>query len=330
MLVLVPALSIAACGGEESGPGAETRLEAVLATVRTGDPVGTGYGWVDVERLRETPGRLGDQLSWAADALGPGAREIGRAESSLNRIGIEPLRTKAMLSTATSYALSLRLDGVSTGRFENALERAGARSRDGGEWTTLALGTEWSIPLGSQLEGLGSIVARSATGESQIVLARSALARARMLNSGEPAIEATPIAVAADCLGNVVAARLVLNNHTHLPNVGPDLLAFGVLQPGPGPTREVLCVIDESSEPIDAAHRSLQEAFDADAHDEVSDEPMRTLIMRSHAEAFDREGLRVARAELVLVPGAEPGLLFAAFSRGSLLTYIGLQRPLGV
>ena len=54
---------------------------------------------------------------------------------------------------------------------------------------------------------------------------------------------------------------------------------------------------------------------------------MRSVVASSRVETFALEGLRVARAELVAAPGAEPGLLFRAFDRGSLLTYIGLQPP---
>jgi hypothetical protein len=147
------------------------------------------------------------------------------------------------------------------------------------------------------------------------------------MSSAEPAIDAPVVAVAADCLGDVVAARLVLNNHTYLPNVGPELLAFGVRAPDSGPTREVLCALGEPRVPVDVAARSLSHAFDPGARDALSHEPMSSLVANSDVAVFDQAGLRVARAEVVDALGAEPGLMFRAFNRGSMLTYLGLQPP---
>lgn len=328
-MALALAVWLGACGadGDSERPAPQTRFAAALAAVRGTEPVGTGYGWIDVERLRGSGAGLRAQLSWAAEALGPGANDIARAGRSLRHLGVEPERADSLLSVATSYALGLRLDGVEPERVERALLSAGARRRAAEGATSFDLGPEWSSPLGSDLEPLGSFAARTATRPSTIVLARSELARGALISSSSPAIDANPLAVAADCLGDVVAARLVLNNHTHLPNVGPELLAFGVLAPGPGPRHEVLCAIGEPRGPVDAAARSLGVAFEPGKRDAVSGEPMRDLVASSEVEAFDEAGLRVARTELVTPPGTEPGLLFRAFNRGSLLTYMGLQPP---
>jgi hypothetical protein len=327
MLALGLPIAVGACGDEGEGAPPETRFAAALATVSGHEPLGIGYGWIDVERLRQARGAPKAQLAWAADALGPGARQIAAAARSIDRTGVAPLEAQAMLSIATSYTLALRLDGVDPTRAEAALARAGAQRRRGGGWKTFNLGAEWSAPLGSSLEPLGSLAARSATRDSTIVLARSNVAREEMTSTGDPASEVDSVAVAAGCLGDVVAARLVLDNHTHLPNVGPDLLAFGVLAESSGPPREVLCAIGEPKEPVDAAAQSLEEAFEPGARDAITGEPMGTLVASSEVEAFEQDGLQVARAKLVAPAGAEPGLLFRAFDRGSMLTYLGLQPP---
>jgi hypothetical protein len=43
---------------------------------------------------------------------------------------------------------------------------------------------------------------------------------------------------------------------------------------------------------------------------------------------LDLDGVQVVRARLDLSPTNEPGFLFGAFVRGSLVTYLGLQPPL--
>lgn len=327
LATLVAALVLAGCGGGDSQPQEPTRFEAALAHAPGGEPLGVGYGWVDVERLRAAPGSLGPQLDWAARALGPGAREIGRPSAAMRRIGITPLAADSLLSTATSYALALRVEGGDPRPFERAVADAGARSRAAGPWREFDLGAEWSSPLGSRLAVLGSMAARTATGGRQLVLARSALARERMLRPSGAAIEAPAVAVAAECLGDVVAARLVLNNHTHLPNAGPDLLAFGVRPPAAGPADEVFCAIDDSESSAVAAADSLEGTLAVGARDPVTGRPMDEVLARAVVESFGRSGLWIARAELEPAAGAQPGILFAAFERGSLLTYMGLQPP---
>jgi hypothetical protein len=326
-VALALAASLGACGDGSESSAPDTAFAAALATVSGNEPVGSGIGWIDVERLRQSGSSLRGELAWAAGALGPGASDVVREGESAARVGVEPLRAASMVSIADSYAVGLRLDGVEPGGFEDALAAAGARTRGESDWKRFDLGAEWSTPLGSRLEPLGSLVARSATSSSAIILARSHLARDDLMSSAPPAIDAPSAAAAAGCLGDVVAARIVPNNFTHLPNVGPELLAFGVRPAAAGPAREVLCLLDPSNPPIAYTARSLRRAFDPDARDAVSGEPMGRLVSDSQVETFAEDDLQVARAELVAAVGTEPGLLFRAFNRGSLLTYMGLQPP---
>ena len=47
----------------------------------------------------------------------------------------------------------------------------------------------------------------------------------------------------------------VLNNHTHVPGLGPDLFAFGVLAGEERPAREVFCGIDDDPVRVDEMRR---------------------------------------------------------------------------
>jgi len=279
-----------------------------------------------VERLKQGPRPTASALDWAAGALGPGAREVVERPSAVARSGVDPLEADSLISAATSYTLALRLDGVDSKPAEAAFAAAGAKRSRAGEWTNYDLGAEWAVPDDPALEPLGSLGARPAVKPGSILLARSPLARGEMEKSEPPAIDAGEVAVAAECLGDVLAARLVLNNHTHLPNSGPELLAFGVSASPADLGREVLCAVGDP-DPVGRAAESLGGAFASDARDGVSGEPMGELVAGSELDTYDAGGLAVARVVLDRASGTEPGFLFGAFDRGSMLTYLGMQPP---
>ena len=152
--------------------------------------------------------------------------------------------------------------------------------------------------------------------------------RADLEGEGTPASEAPVARAASACLGDVDAARIVPNNFTHLPNVGPDVMAFGVETPEDGERAEVLCAIDESAEEVDKAEAGMREALTPGAVDAVTGERISMLIDKAEIERLELEGLPVLRARLDLSPTNDPGFLFGTFVRGSMVTYFGLQPPL--
>jgi hypothetical protein len=244
----------------------------------------------------------------------------------VGRSGVVPLDADTLISTATSYTLALRLDGVDSAPARDSLAAAADRRRRAGDWEDFDLGAEWSVPADPKLAPLGSLAARPAVRPGTVLLARSSLAREAMERSDPPATEVPAVAAAAGCLGDVLAARFVLNNHTHLPNSGPDLLAFGVSATPDYPKREVLCLVGDS-ERVGPAAESLESAFEPDARDGVSGERMDELVAEAGIDTYEEEGMAVVRVEITRAPGTDPGFLFGAFDRGSLLTYIGLQPP---
>ena len=119
----------------------------------------------------------------------------------------------------------------------------------------------------------------------------------------------------------------MLNNHTHVPGLGPDLFAFGVLAPAEGPEREVFCGIDDDPSRVDAAKAALEKTFEPGGRDAVTGEPMRAIFAEAAIESFEGHGHSGVRASLVEAPGRDPGELFGAFDRGSMVTWIGLPPP---
>jgi hypothetical protein len=329
---IVVAMAPGGCGGDDDdgGPGppaAETRLLDALDSIGGGQAfTGTGYGWIDVRALAREA-NLDDELDWAARALGPGGEDLIRDGLARSELGVEPRRTRRLVSLSGSYVFGVRMDGVDSAAAERSLEQVGARAETNGEWTDLDLGAPASRPLDTELEELGALAARTAVSDDTVVISRTDGVRADLEGAGTPASEAPEARAAAACLGEVDAARIVPNNFTHLPNVGPDVLAFGVERKG-NTTTEVLCPVDESAAEIEDAETALRDSFAADARDAVTGQELADVVDDAEVERLTTDGVEAVRARLELAPGAEPGFLFGAFVRGSLVTYIGLQGPL--
>ena len=95
------------------------------------------------------------------------------------------------------------------------------------------------------------------------------------------------------------------------------------------PAREVFCGIDSEQETVDEASAALRETFGPGGRDELTGDPIRALFADASVEAFESHGLPGFRASLTDARGTDPGELFGAFDRGSVMTYMGFQRPPG-
>lgn len=326
-------LACGGCGGNDEPapappPPPETRLLDALESIGGAEAfTGTGYGWIDMQALR-SGGDLDQELDWAARALGPGGDQLVLQPDSTTGLGVRLADARRLVSLSGSYVFGVRADGVETEAPDDALREAGARPAEGAAWTRFNLGPPATRPLGGELESVGALVSRTALRDDSLVLARTDEVRADLEGDGTRASEAPAARASATCLGEVDAARIVPDNFTHLPNVGPDVMAFGVEAAEGGTRREVLCAIDESADEIEKAEAGMREAFEPGAVDAATGERISSLIAGAEIERLDLDGLEVARARLELSPTNEPGFLFGAFVRGSIVTYFGLQPPL--
>ena len=322
---------VGGCGADDGrGPQpatGQTRFQAALETIGGGGgPVGTGYGWVDLNALRDAPGGLDANLDWAASALGPGADDIARGSGA--DAGVDVSKARDIVATAGSYAFGVRVDGVQPRVLRREYAAAGARRGSEGDWTTFNLGGEKTVALGTPMDAFAALGSRAAASADAIALARSPDVRADVIGVGEPVAGAPALVASSDCLGDVDAARILPNNFTHLSGIGPDLIGVGVDLRDDGSVGEILCLVDPSEDEIKSAAAALEKAFTGDATDPLSGRLMTRSVASVDVSVSEGDHLHVARADLTLERGAKPGLLFSALLTGSLVTFEGLEPPI--
>jgi hypothetical protein len=329
LLVLATTLAVAGagCGDDEAPPPPappEGPFAVALRSVSTGEvPVGEGFGFIDAQALAPA------DFDWAARALGPGGTELitNRKEIEASA-GFDPESADQLVAVATSYTLGVRADGVDPRGLERSVGPAADREAQQGEWQLFNLGRAWSVPNDTPAEPMSGLGARIAIGRDSAVLARTERARAGLITPSTRVLSDPGVRLALDCLGDVVAARIIPSNFTHAPNSGPELLAFGVTDAGP-PGHEVLCAIDRDDEDVSAAADEMRERLAPDALDPVTSAPVGEEVAESVVDELSGDGVSAARAKLTLADGEQPGMLFGAFVRGSLVTYLGVADSLG-
>ena len=314
LIALVTALGLGAagCGGgdDEGPPPPEGPFAAALASIGGGGLNGSlGVGWADSARARAIGGsRL------VGDALGPNADTVIEAAPALERLyGLNPLAAGRLVSVGGSYAFGLRLDGIEARGLRRALLAAGGRPRGAGDGGSMDVGDYASVPeplLRADVNGLG---ARDAFAHDLTVLAISDTARASLLGRGGRLLDQPVYATAADCLGDVVAVRMVPAKLLLSIELGAQAIAIGV-----GDDREVLCVLGVDPDRVGAIASSLRSAFGPDARDPRSGARVADSVAAAEVTTGEERGVRYVRAELEPAPGRRPDFLFGALSRGSI------------
>src|SRR4051794_4539285 len=235
-LVSIVSLALIGCGDDSSPPAPSGPLAEALGELGGGGEHGSlGVGWTD-PRLARAAG-VAPRLM--ATALGPNAESVLQAAPALRqRFGFDPLSAERLVSVGGSYAFGLRLGGVEASGLRGSLMRAGGHAKEGDEGVDLVdVGPYAQVPAPLLRAGIFGLGARDAFSPSFTVLAISPTARADLLgHAGGRLIDQPIYRAAADCLGNVVAARMVPERLLLSVEVGIDLVAVGIKR-----DREVLC-----------------------------------------------------------------------------------------
>jgi hypothetical protein len=315
-LALALSVVICACGGDSgeqppSGPLAET-----LADLDGGGENGSlGVGWAEPRLVEQAGG--GPEL--IADAVGPNAGTVIEAAPALRRrFGLDPLEAERLVSVGGSYAFGLRLDGVDGRRLARALAQDGARVRRADQLEFVSAGGYAVVPdplLATGVHGLG---ARDAFGRGLTVLAISGRARASLLGRGDRLIGQPIYRAAADCLGDVVAARMIPDKLLLSTELGFDLVAAGLRRDG----REVLCILGGTPDRAEEVAAALETSLAQGAREPRTGTPIADLVSAADVTSYSYEDVQVVRADLTRAHGEAPGFLFDTISRGSIVELI--------
>jgi hypothetical protein len=320
-LAVALSLALTACGGGQEDRPPSGPLADALADIDGGGANGSlGIGWTE-PRLVEQSGAGAELI---ADALGPNADTVIEAAPLVRRrFGLEPLSAERLVSVGGSYAFGLRLDGVDGRQLGQALTRAGGRVRHAGQLELVDVGDYAVVPEQLLRAGVLGLGARDAFGRDLTVLAISATARASLLGRGDRLLDHPIYRAAADCLGDVVAARMIPDGllpfavpkfHQGISTeLGVDLVAVGVRADG----REVLCALGGTAERAGELATTLETSLAPDAREPRTGESMADIVGAVDVVTAPYEGVEVVRAELTLAPNQSPGFLFDAVSRGS-------------
>ena|SRR5215207_1045702 len=313
LLALVVSLVIG-CGDDSRPPAPNGPLAEALAELGGGGEHGSlGVGWTDPQLARER----GVGVRLMADALGPNADTLIETAPQLRRrFGLDPLAARRLVSVGGSFAFGLRLDGVDGEGLQDALVRAGGHAKSVGDVDVTDVG-EWAeVPEPLLQLGVLGLGARDAFGPELAVLAISERARAALLGRGDRLIDEPIYPAAADCLGPVVAARMIPDKLLLSVEVGIELVAVGIQQ-----DREVLCVLGGTAERAREIAGSLRASLAPGARDPRTGEQISELVESVDVRTSSSEHVEVVRAELTPAPG-QRGFLFGAIARGSLVALI--------
>jgi hypothetical protein len=250
-------------------------------------------------------------------ALGPNADTYVKAAPELRRrFAVDPLAADRLVSVGGSYAFGIRIDGVDGAPLGLAIARSGAAEREQGDLFftdgSYAVAPEPLLDAGLKLGAYGAF------GPDEAILTISKTARAALLGRGDRLTEEPVYRAAADCLGDVAAARMVPDRLLLSTELGVDLVAVGA-----GTGRDTLCLLGGEAERANEISATLERSLDPAARDPVTDEPLAGSIRASEVRRSSYEGVEIVRASLTPPAAEAPGFLFGAISRGSLVRMVG-------
>jgi hypothetical protein len=209
------------------------------------------------------------------------------------------------------------------------LIREGAKHHEDGSVTLVDAAPYAVVPqplLDAGVRGLG---ARDAFAADDTVLAISDTARSTLLGGGQLLVDNPTYAAAADCLGDVVAARIIPAKLVRSAELGVDLIAVGIERPPPGGSfgREVICTVGSSADVADRSADALRAALGTGADDPITGDPVDDAVASADVARLSARGLELVRGRIQLAAAQEPGYVFQAYARGSVAGFLGFGTP---
>jgi hypothetical protein len=315
MVALTVALGLLpGCGGDEPAAPPTGPMAEALDELGGGGDGSIGVSWADPQLVR----RSGAGPALMDLALGPNAGTVVAAAPRLReRFGLDPLAAERLVAVGGSYAFGLRLDGVDGGGLASELVADGGRARRSGDLRLIEIGDYAVVPDALRDAGVSGLGAFDALGPGLAVLAISDRARASLLGRSERLLDEPTYRAAVECLGDVVAARIVPDQHLVSADLGVSLVAVGT-----GDDEEVLCTIGGTAEDADEIAAALEAAFSPGARDPVTKEPIERAVAGAEVERETHEGVETVRARLTLTENEDRGYVFGALARASVVGWI--------
>jgi len=315
-IAVAGALALGGCDDddEEASPSPEGPLAGALAGIGGGGAGSLGVGWADPQLVQQ--GGLSPEVM--EDSLGPNAGSLIEEAPRLRRhFGLDPLAAERLVSVGGSYAFGLRLEGVDGRRLARALVADGGRARQLGGLELVEIGDYAVVPEPLLTLGVRGLGAFDALGRELAILAISDRARSALLGRGDPLVDEPIYRAASDCVGDVVAARMIPDKLLLSIEVGIELVAMGVKAGG-----EVLCVLGGTAERADGVASALETGLAPGAREPVSREPIGDSLTGVEVSRSSYEGVEVVRAEGKVPADEQPGFFFDTVALGSLVSLI--------
>jgi hypothetical protein len=313
--LLVAGALLAGCvSTEPAATPPEGNLAEALDSLGGGGEGTVGVAWVDPQLVRRSGGggRLMDE------ALGPNAGSVIDAAHGLRaRFGLNPLAASQLVSVGGSYSFGLRLDGVDGRRLASELVADGGRHRGSAEDARIEIGDYGVVPDALRDLGVRGLGAFTALGPQRAALAMSDRALASLLGESERLLDEPLYRAAIECLGDVVAARMVPDKLLVSTELGVELVAVGVEA-----DHEVLCTVGGTAERAAEVAEALESGLAPEADDPITREPMARSLSAVELENQPYEGVQTVRAELTVQPEEGRGYVFGALARASVVGWI--------
>jgi hypothetical protein len=339
---LVAALLLAACGSR-SGAGTATSLHDAMTAVRDGPTSRAFFSWADQHQLRV--------LTGISSYTGASGRKVDPKWARLTTValptvaGLEPQLTSAIgidvytgsraMTVGVAPEAAGRLDGANPVVVQSKLKTIGAQPQQAKGVSLSVLAADDQVDVGNPHLGgdlylaLNRVAVKGTT--AAFALANEPLDA--VLGGGRTLADDADEAAVADCLGDVVVARVTVPPPGAAPGV--TLVGVGVRRPASSASavNEVLCEVVNSSS-VGTVAASMVQRTRPDATLPGRGLSVRDRVAQAVVDQVQKGNVHTARLTVQLVSPARAGFLLLdqgaddaglAYLGGG--TYLGASPP---
>ena len=314
LAVAVGCLTLVACGQGSSNGGAGS-LRDGMAAVKDSPASRTFFAWADQKVLRQLTGissaksgKRGDPRWSRLDSVAlPAVAELG--PQLADGTGIDILASQRAISIGPVTAQAERLDGLKGSDVRKALEALGATQESALGRSFLTLAAEGQVNLSNPKLGddVFLVLNRAVVTGSSVAFGLANAPIDAVLGGGRSLADAPGESAVADCLGDTVAAQVMVPPSGAA--AGVHLVGIGARRPPvkKSSAREVLCeVVDKQA--AAAVATAIRDRVQPD--DRLPDGfQVRERVARASVDQMAKGDVALVRLTLDLVAPARAGFL---------------------